>query len=180
MAQDPVEASWQQLAQIDLRLAEHIETLESQIQTLDQASFDPSTGDPINAAGSMVSNLSLVADELRELRSSIGSLRRRRMQAERSRPRSVPHPLSWIDEADGAGKRLEDPSGHWHARIWQQDGAWWWDLAAGYGSPSARRSREEGLGEGAAMGACEEELGELGWPESCLPSLASPKPPEGQ
>lgn len=180
MAQDPVEASWQQLAQIDLRLAEHIETLEAQTATLDQASFDPSTGDPVNAAGSMVSNLSLVADELRELRSAISSMRRLRLQGERSRPRPVPHPLIWIDEADGSGKKLEDPSGHWHARIWRQDRTWRWDLASGYGFALAIRLGDEDLGESAAMRACEGALGKLGWPVSCLPELSSPKPSEGE
>lgn len=176
MASDPADAVRLLLAQTGSRILDLRETLETQAAAIEGAEFDPSTGAPGNLAGQWVSNLSLVADELGEVLATLRRLEPR-TGSTAGPPSSIhqlrPRPLVWEWKIDEERFQLEDPAGHWHARVWQEEEAWRWELAPGYDYGEAQAIADPELdGEKVASEACERVLALHGWPPVCLPSGA--------
>ena len=187
MARDPSNVGRHHLAQASERLTELRKTLAAQADEIPEAEFDPVTGAPRNEAGLWSSNLSLVADELGELIATIGRIEGATTSEESpaddeekltiSLRQLRPRPLIWDVRPGAESSNLEDPAGHWHARIWKKDGIWFWELAPGYSHGRARRiPRELVGGEWMASISCTQALEIYGWPSACLPDPACPLP----
>ena len=185
MARDPSNVGRHHLAQASERLTELRKTLAAQADEIPEAEFDPVTGAPRNEAGLWSSNLSLVADELGELLATIGRIEGATASEESpsdaeenptvSHRQLRPRPLIWDVRPGTESSNLEDPAGHWHARIWKKDGIWFWELAPGYSYGRARRIPQElESGEWMASVSCTQALELHGWPVACLPAPACP------
>ena len=191
MARDPAKVGRRHLAQASDQLTELRRALAVQAVEIPEAEFDPVTGAPCNEAGLWSSNLSLVADELGELIATIGRIEGFTDSAGSASSESPsddenltvshrqlrPRPLIWDVRPGTESSNLEDPAGHWHARIWKKDGIWFWELAPGYSYGRARRIPQElESGEWMASVSCTQALELHGWPVACLPAPACPRP----